>query len=238
MRKHLIWVALAASVAHGQDAAPRPELLDRPPIAYPSAARGAAGFVSIDVEILADGSVGERRVDRSSGIPALDQAALEGVRHWIYRPARDASGKAVAAHRGEVVEFDPKDVYESRRLGRIWSRHRSFVTSNGAIFARCELLGLDTKPARAAVTPETATSARILKLEQRLRDELRAAGHPDPEKSIAAVGDGIDRTTIANIEQSLGPVSAPAAKKRCQDTLTSMLELGFFYPGSEELLEF
>ncbi len=64
--------------------------LNNPAPAYPLLSRrlGEQGRVHLDVYILADGSVGEIKLKRSSGHPRLDQAALEGVRHWRYQPAR------------------------------------------------------------------------------------------------------------------------------------------------------
>jgi periplasmic protein TonB len=64
--------------------------LSNPAPAYPSISRrmGEQGRVQLDVYILADGSVGEIKLKRSSGFPRLDQAALEAVRHWRYQPAR------------------------------------------------------------------------------------------------------------------------------------------------------
>jgi protein TonB len=38
--------------------------------------------------VLADGAVGEVRVERSAGHPALDAAAIEAIRRWRFEPAR------------------------------------------------------------------------------------------------------------------------------------------------------
>lgn len=64
--------------------------LNNPPPPYPSLSRRLheEGRVVLDVYILADGSVGETRLRRSSGHPRLDEAALDAVRRWRYVPAR------------------------------------------------------------------------------------------------------------------------------------------------------
>ncbi|XVJ71783.1 MAG: energy transducer TonB [Rhizobacter sp.] len=67
--------------------------LNNPAPAYPPVSRrlGEQGRVQLDVYILADGSVGDIKLKRSSGYPRLDQAALEAVRQWRYQPARRGS---------------------------------------------------------------------------------------------------------------------------------------------------
>jgi periplasmic protein TonB len=62
------------------------KIKDVPPV-YPSAARGARvqGTVVIETTIESDGTVESARVLRS--IPPLDQAALEAVREWRFKPA-------------------------------------------------------------------------------------------------------------------------------------------------------
>ena len=57
---------------------------------YPSSAReqGVEGEVVLDVEVRANGRVGDVRVKRSSGAPALDEAALAAVKQWTFIPAR------------------------------------------------------------------------------------------------------------------------------------------------------
>jgi protein TonB len=52
---------------------------------------GEQGRVELDVYILADGSVGEIKLKRSSGYSRLDQAAADAVRQWRYQPARRGS---------------------------------------------------------------------------------------------------------------------------------------------------
>ena len=67
--------------------------LNNPAPAYPPISRrlGEQGRVQLDVYILADGSVGEIKLKRSSGYPRLDRAALDAVRQWRYQPARRGS---------------------------------------------------------------------------------------------------------------------------------------------------
>lgn len=58
--------------------------------AYPSAPRrlGIQGTTMLRVHILADGRIGDVRVEQSAGHPDLDQAAMEAVRRWRFEPAR------------------------------------------------------------------------------------------------------------------------------------------------------
>jgi protein TonB len=80
--------------------------LNNPAPVYPALSRrlGEQGRVLFDVHILADGSVGQVRLRRSSGHPRLDQAALEAVRHWRYQPAR-RGGEPISYWHVQPVEF-------------------------------------------------------------------------------------------------------------------------------------
>jgi periplasmic protein TonB len=64
--------------------------LNNPTPAYPPLSRRLheQGRVLLDVYILADGSVGEIRIRRSSGHPRLDEVARDAVSRWRYVPAR------------------------------------------------------------------------------------------------------------------------------------------------------
>jgi len=66
-----------------------PVVIDRTPPAYPRTARenNWEGSVLLDALILPDGTVGDLRVERSSGYGLLDAAALEAVKDWRYQPA-------------------------------------------------------------------------------------------------------------------------------------------------------
>jgi protein TonB len=65
------------------------ERLDTPDPLYPRLSRRLAeqGTVELRLRVLADGTVGEIVVTRSSGFERLDEAAREGVRVWRFRPA-------------------------------------------------------------------------------------------------------------------------------------------------------
>lgn len=80
--------APAAAPAAVSLAAPRP--IDDVPPRYPETARraGAEGTTLLRVRVLADGAVGEVRVERSAGHPALDAAARRAVQRWRFEPAR------------------------------------------------------------------------------------------------------------------------------------------------------
>lgn len=64
--------------------------LNNPAPQYPALSRrlGEQGRVMLDVYILTDGSVGEIKLNRSSGFPRLDNAALQAVKTWKYVPAK------------------------------------------------------------------------------------------------------------------------------------------------------
>ncbi len=60
-----------------------------PPPQYPSLAerRGLEGKVVLKLQVLPDGSVGDIFVDSSSGYSSLDEAAMAGVKDWVFYPA-------------------------------------------------------------------------------------------------------------------------------------------------------
>ncbi len=67
----------------------RPGVVNAPPT-YPQASRlrNEEGRVTLQVEIDPLGRVADVRVVRSSGFPALDQAAMEAVRRWRFEAAQ------------------------------------------------------------------------------------------------------------------------------------------------------
>ena len=99
LKLSLIAIALfAASAAlraeSAFDEAPTP-LRTQPPV-YPAALRleGVSGIVSISVSIDEKGDVASTAVSKSSN-PAFDQAALDAVARWKFKPAKK-SGQPVA----------------------------------------------------------------------------------------------------------------------------------------------
>jgi protein TonB len=63
--------------------------LDAPPPAYPESARrdGLQGLAVIEVLVSKTGTPLEIRVAKTSGVAALDGAAVDGVRKWRFTPA-------------------------------------------------------------------------------------------------------------------------------------------------------
>jgi len=61
-----------------------------PAPAYPSFARlrRQEGVVVVRVMVLADGAVGALQLEKTSGYPLLDEAALKAVRNWAFAPGR------------------------------------------------------------------------------------------------------------------------------------------------------
>jgi protein TonB len=83
-----------------------PSYRSNPPPEYPAEARRLKqeGRVLIEVEVSAEGRVLSATVKRSSGVAALDEAALRAVRRWRFEPARRA-GASVAARVEVPVQF-------------------------------------------------------------------------------------------------------------------------------------
>jgi len=66
---------------------------------YPSTARRRRlqGVVVVTVEVTADGAAQSVVVQRSSGYPVLDSAALDAVRNWRFTPAQARRSSVRAA---------------------------------------------------------------------------------------------------------------------------------------------
>jgi protein TonB len=81
--------------------------LKNPAPAYPSASRrrGEEGTVLLELLVLADGSVTDVRVKKSSGHPRLDQSAMNAVKRWRYTPAT-RGGVAIEYRYLQPIKFD------------------------------------------------------------------------------------------------------------------------------------
>ena len=81
-------------------------LPSNPPPDYPAMARssGWQGVVLVRLTVEADGTVGEAALERSSGWPVLDEAAVAAARAWRYAP-RVEDGAAVSSTIVQPVEF-------------------------------------------------------------------------------------------------------------------------------------
>jgi TonB family protein len=231
----------ALGISRAEDRPSRlPQLLKRTPIAYPQSelANAREGFVSVIAMVREDGTVGDTRVERSSKVPAFDAAALDGVKRWTFLPALDAAGKPTLWNYSAVVDFSPGDAIEWRRLAGVYNAYYHAMQLNEEIFTRCDALGIDSKSARAAVRPDADTLARVGRLTAQLLKELGAAGNPDPEASAKQVRASIESRTRSNVEDMFTKWGKPEAQTHCRETLASAREQGFFYPGSDDLLEF
>jgi TonB family protein len=100
--------ALADTV---QPAAP----VDRPLPVYPEAAGYTEGSVTLRFGIGADGHVKDDTVIDSSPKSLFDQAALDAVSHWLYRP-RTSDGKPVDQLDNEVVLRFKPEARQARKL--------------------------------------------------------------------------------------------------------------------------
>lgn len=70
-----------------------PQVLHQTEPVYPLRARrrGWSGEVTLTVQVLATGLVGQVQVERTSGYTILDEAAVEAVRSWLFAPAMRGS---------------------------------------------------------------------------------------------------------------------------------------------------
>lgn len=110
--------AVQSKVATPEPAPPAPAVATTPPRSdarrpnaqprYPAVSRrlGEEGVVTLQLYVLADGRVGEARVQKSSGFPRLDEAAVrEAKRSWRFLPAKRGS-EAIAAWMSINVRFE------------------------------------------------------------------------------------------------------------------------------------
>jgi len=83
-----------------------PDLVKRVEPVYPEAARraGTAGIVQMRLAIDEEGKVSQVKIVK--GHPQLDQAAIEAVRQWMYRPAI-LDGKPISWETTITLTFDP-----------------------------------------------------------------------------------------------------------------------------------
>ncbi|WP_049629068.1 energy transducer TonB [Cellvibrio sp. pealriver] len=81
--------------------------LSNPAPAYPSLSRRLReeGIVLLDILIMADGTVSEIKLKRSSGFKRLDDAAIKAVSHWRFQPATQG-GIAIDFWYEQPIEFD------------------------------------------------------------------------------------------------------------------------------------
>lgn len=86
----------------------QPVALDTPPPAYPPelACFDKGGTVGLLLEINVDGTPVNIRVETGSGHPQLDQAALDAVKTWRFRPAT-RNGAPVQTDLRVPVTFNP-----------------------------------------------------------------------------------------------------------------------------------
>ncbi len=83
-----------------------PEAITKVPPVYPDAARaaGVKGTVLVQALVGKDGRVAEAKIVKS--IPELDEAAVNAVRQWVFKPAL-SGGKPVAVWVAVPVRFPP-----------------------------------------------------------------------------------------------------------------------------------
>jgi protein TonB len=71
----------------------------KPPYPHIAKLRGWEGTVTLDIELRADGSIGDIQVVQSSGYPILDESARHTVTTWRHVPVkRDGNPVTRRAH--------------------------------------------------------------------------------------------------------------------------------------------
>ena len=80
----------ARNAGTGERTLAKPDYLRNPPPKYPAESRKLKeqGVVLLKVMVTAAGRAAEVQLQRSSGYPRLDEAALKAVRRWEFNPAR------------------------------------------------------------------------------------------------------------------------------------------------------
>lgn len=96
-----------------------PAVLPERPLAqpvYPPYAKrfDQEGTVMLDVFVTDAGRIGEVRLNRSSGWPLLDNAAMEGAREWILKPG-EQGGKPICSWASVPIVFKLED-YSAEEL--------------------------------------------------------------------------------------------------------------------------
>jgi TonB family protein len=92
-----VCACLLLQPTHATELAQPAKILEASAPEYPSAARRRddQGTVHVRVRVLASGQASEVQVQRSSGIPELDQAAVAAVNASKFRPAQSVAGVPV-----------------------------------------------------------------------------------------------------------------------------------------------
>jgi periplasmic protein TonB len=92
-----VCACLLLQPTHATELAQPAKVLEASAPEYPSAARRRddQGTVHVRVRVLANGQASEVQVQRRSGIPELDQAAVAAVNASKFRPAQSVAGVPV-----------------------------------------------------------------------------------------------------------------------------------------------
>jgi TonB family protein len=109
LRELIFLVGLLLPLATLADTASAgPKLRGRPtsPV-YPQDEQkaGHEGRVQLDILVRADGGVASVAVTKSTGYPALDDAAVAAAKTWTFEPTLDAQGQPIEAHAQTAMTF-------------------------------------------------------------------------------------------------------------------------------------
>lgn len=105
---------LAGCAALVGDGRPVLDLVEGAQPAYPPAAReaGIEGEVTLVYTVTAEGRVTDLRVLQSEPPGVFDQAALDAVRTWRYRPLRSGGEPVELTNVGSTLRFRLGEAYE------------------------------------------------------------------------------------------------------------------------------
>jgi len=232
---------VAADLSYGLPPQPpgfaEPRPIKRTHVPYPveELANKTSGTVTLHIQVLADGSVGDVKITGHVGVPAFEEAARVAAREWHFKPGT-FDGKPEAMYRDEYVALNPLDAEEWTRLSRLHLEYRRQIHINEALLRQCAAVGFDVRRARAAVKVDADLQQRAARLEARLYEVLERLGRNDARTAVPASLARMLAKTDSDLAAEFATGDRAEKIERCQATLIGMLASGAGVMG--ELYEF